>query len=154
MINVSEQLTFTLKRKIFNNSDLENNSARQVLAELKTKQVDILTDITAEIQYKLLKKMLNDRITASDIYHNANRLDLAEKEDTESLVIKKFLSELEQELPKLMSKEEIILKIQYIINNTNNPNIGIIMKEFKSIQNVDKKLVSELAKQLLTGVYK
>ncbi len=148
MINVNDYLIKVMKKQIFSDSDLMNKCAKQVLAELKTKYIDIKEDISAAIQFKLLTKMLNDRSKSADIYANANRSDLAEKEKTEMYVISSLLKELEQFLPKQMSELEIKNKIEEIINSTPNANIGIIMKAFKDLP-ADKALVSKLIKERL-----
>lgn len=146
MIDVQKMLIDVMKKNIFAESELMNKSAKQVLAELKTKYVDIKEEITSKLQHKLLTKMLNDRNKSAEIYSNANREDLKEKELTEASVIQKLLKEVEKDLPKQMSESEIKTKIQEIIDN--NSNIGIIMKEFKELP-ADKALVSKLAKSVI-----
>lgn len=148
MIDVQKMLIDVMKKNIFAESELMNKSAKQVLAELKTKYVDIKEEITSKLQHKLLTKMLNDRNKSAEIYSNANREDLKEKELTEALVIQKLLKEVEKDLPKQMSESEIKTKIQEIIDNNSNINIGIIMKEFKELP-ADKALVSKLAKSMI-----
>ena len=49
---------------------------------------DIKEEITANIQYKLLTKMLNDRIKAAEIYNKANRTDLVEQNKKEIELLK------------------------------------------------------------------
>jgi hypothetical protein len=149
MIDVKNRIFDVMKNKIFSDSQYENNAARIVLAELKTKLIDFRTDITSEIQYKILKKMKGDRETSIEIYTDANRMDLRKKESIELLVIDKLIIEIEADLPKQMSEEEIENKIKKFISENSNSNIGMIMKEFKDIKNVDKKLVSTIAKKLL-----
>ena len=56
MINVNEYIKKAIKKELFEDEKL-NNSARQILSELKTKYVDIREEITTEIQYKILKKL-------------------------------------------------------------------------------------------------
>jgi uncharacterized protein YqeY len=148
MIDVNEFIKKTMKKEIFNNNDLENKSARVILSELKTKYVDIKEEITSELQYKIIKKMSGDRNKSAEIYKEANRNDLYEKEISELNVCNYLLSELEKDLPKQMTEDEIKSKINEIISSNSNVNIGIIMKEFKSL-NADKAIVSKLAKEML-----
>lgn len=148
MIDVNEFIKKTMKKEIFNNNELENKSARVILSELKTKYVDIKEEITSEIQYKLVKKMAGDRNKSAEIYKEANRTDLYEKEISELNVCNYLLSELEKDLPKQMTEDEIKSKINEIISSNSNVNIGIIMKEFKNL-NADKAIVSKLAKEML-----
>jgi hypothetical protein len=57
MLDVNNYLIKVMKKQIFSDTDLMNKSAKQVLAELKTKYVDIKEEITAPLQFKLLTKM-------------------------------------------------------------------------------------------------
>lgn len=148
MVNVNTLLIEVMKKQVFAISDLMNKSARQVLSEIKTKYKDIREEITPEIQYKILTKMLNDRIKSAEIYKKANRPDLEEKERTEIFVIEKLLEDVKKDLPKELSESEILEKIRNIIIANSNYNIGMIMKEFKDLP-VDKAKVSKLAKDLI-----
>lgn len=148
MIDINDMIKKTIKKEIFNSCELENKSARTVLSEIKTKYVDIKEDITAELQYKLVKKIASDRKKSSDIYLSAGRNDLYEKEISELNVCNFLINELERFLPKQMTEEEIRSKI--VEMKTVNPQIkiGEIMKEFKNI-NADKSVVSKIAKEVL-----
>ena len=62
------------------------------------------------------------------------------------------MEELEEYLPKQMTELEIRQIIEDFIvkhQNKGNVNIGMIMKEFKSYENVDKGLVAKIAKEYL-----
>lgn len=148
MIDVNDFIKKTMKKEIFNNNELENKSARVILSELKTKYIDIKEEITSELQYKIIKKMSGDRNKSAEIYKEANRTDLYEKEISELHVCNYLISELEKDLPKQMTEDEIKSKINEIVSSNSNVNIGIIMKEFKSL-NADKVIVSKLAKEML-----
>lgn len=148
MLNVNDYLIKVMKKQIFSDTDLMNKSAKQVLAELKTKYVDIKEEITAPVQFKLLTKMLNDRTKSAEIYNKANRTDLEEKERSEMFVINSLIKELENYLPKQMTENEIKNKIAEIISLNSSTNIGIIMKAFKDLP-ADKSLVSKLAKEMI-----
>lgn len=148
MIDVNDMIKKTMKKEIFNSCELENKSARTVLSEIKTKYVDIKEDITAELQYKLVKKVASDRKKSSDIYLSAGRNDLYEKEISELNVCNFLISELEKFLPKQMTEEEIRNKIVEMKNINPQLKIGDVMREFKNI-NADKSVVSKIAKGVL-----
>jgi uncharacterized protein YqeY len=57
------------------------------------------------------------------------------------------LSILQEYLPKLMSKEEVTIKVNELVSS-GITQIGLIMKEFSSLP-VDKKIVSEVVNQVL-----
>ena len=150
MLNVNELIKRTMKKEIFSGSELENKSARNILSEIKTKYIDIKSEITAEVQYKIVKKMLSDRNKAIEIYRDANREDLLAKEVAEANVCSSLIKDLEEFLPKQMTEEEIKNKISEIISSNDKANIGIIMKEFAGL-NADKSVVSRIAKELISS---
>jgi len=147
MIDVQKYILMTMKKEIFGVNNEQNKAARQVLAEMKTKQKDIQDEITSEIQYKMLKKMLSERTDSKQTYISNERYDLAAKEREEESVIKKLMEELEADLPKQMTEDEIRSLINITIKGMDKPNIGLIMRAFKDIKNVDKALVSKIAKE-------
>ena len=149
MINVASLIISTMKKEIFNESNEKNSAARIVLGELKTKQKDIREEITTQIQYNILKKLKAAREESIEIYTNANKLDLANKEKLELEVINYLMTELEKDLPKLMTESEIRETMQKVISENTNINMGLLMKPFKEITNVDKKLVSTIAREYL-----
>ena len=73
MIDVQQYILRTMKKEIFGGDEAQNKAARQVLAELKTKQKDVVGEITAEVQYKILSKMMKERGDSIVIYTNNNR---------------------------------------------------------------------------------
>ncbi|MDI9357850.1 MAG: GatB/YqeY domain-containing protein [Phycisphaerales bacterium] len=68
------------------------------------------TPLTAEIENKLLQKLLKQRKESLQIYEQQNRADLAQKEKEEITTIEKFL-------PKQLSAEEIKPVVQKIIQD-------------------------------------
>lgn len=148
MIDINEFIKRTIKKEIFNSNEIENKAARQIFSEIKTKYIDLQEEVTAEIQYKIIKKMLADRNKCIEIYKEANRDDLLVREEIEASVCSYLISELEKELPKQMTEEEIKNKISEIISSNANAKIGDIMREFSKL-NADKSVVSKIAKEIL-----
>ena len=141
MINVQEYILRTMKKEIFGINEAQNKAARQVLAELKTKQKDIVGEITAEVQYKILSKMMKERGDSIVIYTNNNRFDLANKERDEETVLKELLEQLQNDLPKQLSDDEVA----NIIKEQAFGNIGECMKWFKVNHPAqDKKQIARL----------
>lgn len=155
MINVTEYIKKAIKKELFKDENL-NNSARQILSELKTKYVDIREEITTEIQYKILKKLKAEREKSIEIYSKSDT-DLAKanllKEQMELQIIDIFLFELEKDLPKKMTEEETKEYILYTIESLkmNDPdkfNKGLLMKTLKSNSNIDMSLAAKLLKEM------
>ena len=141
MIDVQQYILRTMKKEIFGGDEAQNKAARQVLAELKTKQKDVVGEITAEVQYKILSKMMKERGDSIVIYTNNNRFDLANKERDEETVLKELLEQLQNDLPKQLSDNEVA----NIIKEQAFGNIIECMKWFKvNYPSQDKKQIARL----------
>jgi len=151
MIEVQKMILEVMKKQRFSSDDAENQAARSVLAELKTKQIDLRTkgEIDAMVQSKVLAKMKADRENSAKVYRDAGRAELAAPEETQAKVIDGLLEILAPELPKQLSEAEIRVRIAKVIAENEKPNMGLVMKAFQDQQNLDRKLVSSLASEML-----
>ena len=159
MLNIQELLIQSMKKELFSGKDELNLAARQILAEMKTKFVDLREPITTEIQYKMLQKMKKDRENSVKIYSEAvekTNSDVAKenlnKAQIELEPIDLFLLELENEMPKKMSEDETRTFIKDLISKfPEKPNIGMIMKLIKSntTLNIDMASASKIIKEEL-----
>lgn len=129
--------------KIMEKSE-EKDATLIVLRELKTKESLLREPMTAEIQYNWLKKMKKEREDSMHTYVNNGRKDLAQKEFFELVRINEMMTILTAELPKQMSKDEIIA----IINKEKFATIKDCMMYFSKIKDCDKKLVSEVFREI------
>lgn len=129
--------------KIMEKSE-EKDATLIVLRELKTKESLLREPMTAEIQYNWLKKMKKEREDSMHTYVNNGRKDLAQKEFFELVRINEMMTILTAELPKQMSKDEIIA----IFNKEKFATIKDCMMYFSKIKGCDKKLVSEVFREI------
>ena len=151
MIDVTELIKKTIKKEVFNENEGINKAARQVLSEMKTKFKDIKESITVDIQNKMLIKMKKDRENSVNIYEEAfakTASDIAkenlDKSKNELNVINTFLSEIEKDMPKQLTENEVI----NIIKENNFSNIGDCMKWFsKNYPAQDKIMISQIFKK-------
>lgn len=123
-------------------ASLEKETTLTVLREIKTKESLLCEPLTAEIQYNWLKKMAKEREESAETYAKAERIDLANKEFFELARIRDLMKFLEKELPKQLTKEEILA----IVKNEKFASIKECMMYFSKIPGCDKKLVSEIFK--------
>ena len=107
MLDVQKLIIKSMKKEIFKDNDELNIAAKNVLGEMKTKFVDITSEITSEVQYKMLKKMRKDREGSIKIYTDAFEKtgsnvakENLRKAENELKPIDLFLAELEGEMPK------------------------------------------------------
>ena len=139
MINTSKLIMSAMKNM---EASLEKETTLTVLREIKTKESLLREPLTAEIQYNWLKKMSKEREESAETYAKAERIDLANKEFFELARIRDLMKFLEKELPKQLTKEEILA----IIKNEKFASIKECMMYFSKIPGCDKKLVSEIFK--------
>lgn len=139
MINTSKLIMSAMKNM---EASLEKETTLTVLREIKTKESLLREPLTAEIQYNWLKKMAKEREESAETYTKAERIDLANKEFFELARIRDLMKFLEKELPKQLTKEEILA----IVKNEKFASIKECMMYFSKIPGCDKKLVSEIFK--------
>jgi len=105
--------------------------------------------ITAEIELKLLQKLVKQRKDSLAIFEQQNRPDLAAKESEEIAVIEKFL-------PASLSEEEVKAAVQAIITQlgASGPQdlgkvMGMATKQLAG--QTDGKVIAAIAKTLLSA---
>ncbi len=103
--------------------------------------------INEATELKILQKLVKQRRESAEIYGNANRADLAEKELFEASVIEKYL-------PSQLSEAEVTAIIRELIAKSGAASIkdmGKVMalasKELAG--KADNKMISQIVKQLL-----
>lgn len=156
MLDIQKLIIKSMKKELFPGHDELNAAARIVLAEMKTKFIDIKEEITTEIQYKMLLKMRKDRKNSVKIYDEAlkNTQSPIAKENlnkakNELEPIDLFLLELEAEMPKKLNEEETEKFIKDLISKFNEePNKGMIMKLLKCSTEIDMAIASKIVSKL------
>lgn len=128
-----------------------NKDYIEAFKEKNVLKKNLLSTIKGDIQTK--EKMPNskpfedvDTMRLLNSYVKTLRENIKTNENDEKSKLE--LEIVEAYLPKEMSESEIKDKINVVMLN-GATNIGQIMKEFSTLQ-ADKKLVSELAKQMLS----
>jgi len=121
---------------------------RMVKANIMNRQIEKGADLTDEEITKALQSLVKQRKDSIDQYEKAGRNELAEKEQTELVV-------LEEYLPQAASKEEIEQAVADAISETGASSIkemGAVMKAAQAKlagKAADGKLVSETVKMKL-----
>ncbi len=121
---------------------------RMVKANIMNRQIEKGADLTDEEITKALQSLVKQRKDSIDQYEKAGRTELAEKEQTELIV-------LEEYLPQAASKEEIEQAVTDAISETGASSIkemGAVMKAAQAKlagKAADGRLVSETVKAKL-----
>ncbi len=143
-----EDLKNKLKDAIKNSDKTTVLAIRNILEKIKKIQVDTQSELTENEIINIINKyakQIKDSITQ---FKQGGRVDLVEKETEELKIIEQFL-------PAQLSKEEILLIVNKIINDLNVNDIsqmGLIMKTTleKTQGKADGKLISEIVREQLT----
>ncbi len=125
------------------------STLRMALSELKKEEIDNKIELSYEDSIKILQRMIKQRKESMSQFLNAQRNDLAEKEESEIVILQDFL-------PEQMSEEDINKLVIEAINETDAKelkDIGKVMGFLKTkIQgNADMGIVSKLVKENLQG---
>ena len=125
------------------------STLRMAPSELKKEEIDNKIELSNEDSIKILQRMIKQRKESMSQFLNAQRNDLAEKEESEIVILQDFL-------PEQMSVDDINKLVIEAINETEAKepqDIGKVMGFLKTkIQgNADMGIVSKLVKENLEG---
>ena len=125
------------------------STLRMALSELKKEEIDNKIELSNEDSIKILQRMIKQRKESMSQFLNAQRNDLAEKEESEIVILQDFL-------PEQMSEEDINKLVIEAISETDAKepkDIGKVIGFLKTkIQgNADMGIVSKLVKENLQG---
>ncbi len=147
-----EKLNSELKKSIINKDVVSTKTIRLIIAAIKDRDIDVRTagnqnGISEAEIISLLKKMQKQREESIEHYSKGNRNDLAQSENEEIQIIKKFL-------PKQMDDDEIINIVNEAIKINDAKSIsdmGKIMSYLKEnySSNMDFSKASKFLKETL-----
>ncbi len=128
-------------------NQIKTSTLRTLLSKLKDKKIDNEGNLTDSDSIKVIQNLVKQRRESADIYRNADREELAIKEEAE-------LFELETYLPEMMSENEIRQLIQDFIQETGAKNMADIGKIMASVMQhgagkVDGKKANKIVRELL-----
>jgi uncharacterized protein YqeY len=132
------------------------STLRMVKAALKNKEIDQRSPVTDAQAVGVLTTLINQRKDSIEQFTKGNRLELAEKEAAEILVIEEYMPKAagEDELRQLVTSTVAELRAQGMLLGPRD--MGAVMKAVQGkIQAIglraDGRLVSEMVKTTLAG---
>ena len=128
-------------------NQIKTSTLRTLLSKLKDKKIDNEGNLTDSDSIKVIQNLVKQRRESADIYRNADREELAIKEEAE-------LFELETYLPEMMSENDIRQLIQDVIQEAGAKNMADIGKVMASVMQrgagkVDGKKANKIVQELL-----
>jgi len=127
----------------------KDNVRLSTLRLIKTKFLEYKTSkgakpIDENIEFSILKKMVDQRNESIIVYNANNRQDLAEKELNELMIIKEFL-------PQEVTEDQVKQVFDKLVKEGIEPvkkNMGILIKNIKeSLPFADGKMVSSIVQK-------
>ena len=146
---LEDKILEDFKNAMKNKDALRVSTLSFLRAQLKNVAIDKKKDKLDDIDViAVIKKQIKQRQDSIENFKTGNRLDLAEKEQNESDILKLYL-------PQELSKEELEKIIAEVISATGAStmkDMGKVMKEVtaKIAGRADSKIVSGLVKEALS----
>ena len=149
-MSLKQQIDNDIKKAMLakNKEELEALRSIKSLILLAETEKGGASDISSDMENKLLMKAAKQRKESADIFQQQNRKDLADRELFQLEVISRYL-------PKQLSEEEIKTSLKTIIDEVGAKGpqdmgkvMGIATKKLAG--QADGKVISDLVKKLLT----
>ena len=126
---------------------IKSNALRTLVAKLKDQQIKLRKEISDEETLKVIKTLVKQQKESSEIFLKAGRTELAEKENLEISILKKYL-------PEMISDDEIRILVKNIVNEIGAKDLSDIGKVMPLVMQkgkgqVDGKLANSILRELL-----
>lgn len=124
------------------------STARMIKTALQKHEVDSMKPLDEASEHQVLRSLVKQRLDSADMFRKGGRPELADKEDSERLIIESYL-------PAAASQEEIDAAVAAAVAETgaNSPKqMGAVMKAAQARlagKTVDGKSLSEKVKARL-----
>jgi len=146
-MSLLQQLTEDMKQALKAQDKLKLSTIRLLISQLKNERIDSGGELTPDQELQVLMNAAKKRKEAIESYQQANRLDLAEKEQQELAIIQQYL-------PAQLSDEQLAAKIDEIIaavGATSLKDLGKVMAEaMKQLKGkADGKKMQQLVREKL-----
>jgi len=125
------------------------STLRLLLSAIHNEEIRLHKELSAEEIQKTITTLSKQRTEAIELFRKGGREELAQKEETELAVLKRYL-------PQPLADDEVKALIQSCIDETGATNLQDLGKVMKLVMpkvsgRSDGKRVNELAKALLGG---
>jgi uncharacterized protein YqeY len=148
-MSLKQQIDNDIKKAMLakNKEELEALRSVKSLILLAETEKGSATDISSDVESKLLMKAAKQRKESADIFQQQNRKDLADRELLQLEVISRYL-------PKQLSEDEVRKELESVIQEVGAKGpqdmgkvMGVATKKLAG--QADGKVISDLVKKLL-----
>lgn len=146
-MSIAQQLMDSMKEAMKAKQPLRLGVIRQIRSSIKNAEIDKKIVMDDEQIISVMSTLLKQRRESAQIYRDNDRIDLAEKEEQEIVVLQEFL-------PQQLSSDEIKALVEGVIAEvgaTSMKEMGMVMKKVtaQTVGRADGRVVSELVKSCL-----
>ena len=146
-MNLLEKIINEMHSSMKSGDKIKSNALRTLVAKLKDQQIKLRKEISDEETLKVIKTLVKQRKESSEIFSKAGRTELAEKENLEISILKKYL-------PEMISDDEIRILVKNIVNDIGAKDLSDIGKVMPLVMQkgkgqVDGKLANSILRELL-----
>ena len=147
-MSLLEQLQEHINQSLRKGDRLKLSTLRMLMAAIKQKEIDTRTEINETDILSIIEKQVQQRFEAAELYEQAGRNELFDKEMAEAEILKTYL-------PEKLSEEEVRLIISTIINETGAntlKDMGTVMAKLKEQADgkINMKTASQIVKESLS----
>ena len=148
-MELQQRIENFLKEAMREKNETKKDAVRMLLTAMKMKEKEIKRRPGEQEIQQLIASLVKQRRDSSEQFRNAQRLDLAEKEEEEIKILQEFL-------PRQMTPEELDEVIGAVLSEigaASEKDFGKVMKALmpKISGRADGKLVNELIRKKLMG---
>lgn len=148
-MSLKQQLTDAMKEAMKAKASERLSTIRLIRSAIKNREIDTREDLDDSGVIAILGTLVKQRKESAQVYRDNQRLDLAEKEESELAILQEFL-------PEPLSDEELVTLVDDIIAElgaTSMRDMGPVMKLVgeRAQGRADGKKASGLVKARLAG---
>lgn len=148
-MGLKDQLTNDMKEAMKAKQAERLSTIRQLRSAIKNKEIDLKKELDDDAVISVIGTLVKQRREAAQMYRDNDRLELAEKEEAELLVLQDYLpAQLgEAEL------REIVTAVVAEVGASSPKDIGKVMPQVMARTKgaADGKLVNQLVREQLSG---
>ena len=146
-MNYTDQIKNDMYIAMKSGDKIRTNILRTLLSTLKEKQIEKKENINEDEYLSVIKRLVKQLKESADVYQEAGRLELYEKEASELDILKEYL-------PEILSENLTLDLVKEVIAQTSAKSLSDIGKVMSVIMQkgngrVDGKIANRLVKELL-----
>ena len=146
-MSLKATLTAAMKEAMKAKDTVRLSTVRMTIAAIKNKEIAAGGELDDAAVTAIMSTMVKQRREAAEAFRNGDRLELAEKEEAELVILQSFL-------PEQLSEDEVRELVDTVVTElgaSSMKDMGGVMKVLteKTRGRADGKLVSELVKTRL-----